>query len=260
MFCMKTIMSRVVACIVIAALTICIPFSANAKKDKLHSGEPSDVYYGTREGGFALSFGAAPVLNFVGNMFNGTVSQKFEGLEGLKSIYYDGVTMSGKYYFLDNLALTTQFGFNCQGIGDYSYADSKATKPSEITRSGTNSFLAIVGTQYLLRPGKRLQPVLGAGVMYTYANKGYDHTESTNNASSVDESPTNALGIVANVGVEFFIWTAVSLSATVDLGLNGSWTKSRLINGTTNYKRRSGSTVNFVTGRVGGNLALNFYF
>lgn len=257
---MKTTMKCMAAYLATIALTICIPFTASAKKNRVNSVDTSDVYYGAQAGGFALSFGAAPVLNFVGNMFNGTTSQRFDGLGGLNSIYYDGVTMSGKYYFLDNLALTTQFGFNCQGQGDYSYADSKATKPSEIQRSGTNSFLAVVGAQYLLRPGKRLQPVLGAGVMYAYANKGYDHTESTDNPSSVDESPTNALGIVANVGVEFFIWKAVSLSATVDLGLNGSWTKSRFIDGTTNYKRQTGSTVNFVTGRVGGNLALNFYF
>lgn len=30
----------------------------------------SETYYGATKGGFAISFGADPVINFVGNMFN----------------------------------------------------------------------------------------------------------------------------------------------------------------------------------------------
>lgn len=257
---MKTTYSKLLltAALAVAAMSFA-PVSADAAGRRTDYSR-DDVYYGAHKGGFALSFGAAPVLNFVGNMFNGTDSQNFDGLGGLNSVYYDGVTMSGKYFLRDNWALTAQFGFNCQGIGRYTYDDAKATNPSTIKNSGTNSFLAIVGAQYLMRPGKRLQPVLGVGAMYAYANKNYSRQKSTGRSDSVSESPTNALGIVANVGVEFFVWKAISLSATVDLGLNGSWTKEKTTSSDTNYNRQSASSVNFVTGRVGGNLALNFYF
>ena len=56
-----------------------------------------DKYYGAKEGGFAISFGADPVINFVGNMFNGTQDQKFDGFKGLNNDLFNGATITGKY-------------------------------------------------------------------------------------------------------------------------------------------------------------------
>jgi hypothetical protein len=46
-------------------------------------------WYGSNEGGFALTFNANPVLNFVGNMFNGTQQelQDYIQAKGIKNIY-----------------------------------------------------------------------------------------------------------------------------------------------------------------------------
>lgn len=65
----------------------------------------SETYYGATKGGFAISFGADPVINFVGNMFNGTNDQKFDGFKGLGSDLFNGATISGKYMLEDDLAL-----------------------------------------------------------------------------------------------------------------------------------------------------------
>ena len=58
----------------------------------------TEKYYGARKGGFALSFGADPIVNFVGNMFNGTTKQEFEGFKGLGSDLFNGAFCNCFHY------------------------------------------------------------------------------------------------------------------------------------------------------------------
>lgn len=103
----------------------------------------SDKYYGTRQGGFALSFGAAPVINFIGNMFNGTTNQSFEGFKGLGSDLFNGATISGKYMLRDNWALTAGIGFNNSKEEKITYSDpeNKEKETVRISQVQTNACL-----------------------------------------------------------------------------------------------------------------------
>ena len=80
-----------------------------------------EKYYGARQGGFAISFGADPVVNFIGNMFNGTTDQSFEGFKGLGSDLFKGATISGKYMLKDDVAITLGLGFNNESTKNHIY-------------------------------------------------------------------------------------------------------------------------------------------
>ena len=72
-----------------------------------------EKWYGSKEGGFAITFNANPVLNYVGNMFNGNTNNSLAPFEGLDSDnLFGGTTITGKYFLKDDLALVVGFGFN----------------------------------------------------------------------------------------------------------------------------------------------------
>jgi hypothetical protein len=120
----------------------------------------------------------------------------------------------------------------------------------------------IIGANYLLHPGQRLQPVLGANLVYAYSNKNFekmDDKEETN-ADFDHKSPTSTFGIIANMGVEFFLTNAVSLSAVLDLRLTRSVSRNIIDDWDEEYSEVTARKTNFSTGKMGGNLAVNFYF
>ncbi len=224
-----------------------------------------EKYYGTRQGGFAISFGADPILNFIGNMFNGTTNQKFEGFKGLGSDLFEGATITGKYMLKDNLALTLGLGFNSKNEKSFNYSDAeKLEEETNVKSTGSNKFMLLVGTQFLLRPGKRLQPILGANLAYGYANNNYERNDAKieEGKDTYIENPAHTFGILGNIGVEYYITKAISLSATVDLGVCKTWTKEKRDDGEedTKYSRKSSTSTNLKTGQFGGNFAVNFYF
>ena len=224
-----------------------------------------DKYYGAKEGGFAISFGADPVINFVGNMFNGTTDQRFDGFKGLGSDLFNGATITGKYMLKDNVAIDLGIGFNNEATKNFSYNDpSNSDKKTNINTKGDRNFMLKAGVQYLLRPGKRLQPIMGLDIAYCHSN-GYERNEDNTDGGNTiyKSSPAHTFGLLANVGVEYYITTNISLSATMDLGICKTWTKGHYEN-----SGDKDSEVNHVvrtdyglkTGQFGGNLGLNFYF
>ena len=92
-------MKKIFMIAVMAVMTV----AANAQDEK---------YYGSKEGGFAITFNANPVLNYIGNMFNGTQHNSVEPFEGLDSDnLFGGTTITGKYFLKDNIAIVGGFGF-----------------------------------------------------------------------------------------------------------------------------------------------------
>ena len=124
----------------------------------------TEKYYGARKGGFALSFGADPIVNFVGNMFNGTTKQEFEGFKGLGSDLFNGATISGKYMLKDDMAITLGLGFNNEAIKNYEYDSSNKENETAVKTNASHNFMLLAGVQKLLLPGQRLQPVLGLNI------------------------------------------------------------------------------------------------
>lgn len=231
-------------------------------------GEP--VYYGPQKGSFAVSFSALPVVNFVGNMFNGTVEQAFDTDFSLQNNFFDGSTLDVKYYVSDRWGITLGAGFNCSKGTLFSYSQEEG-KEDEVVSKDINADRAIMltlGAQYVLRPGCRLQPVLGARLMYAFNNeveKFVDKVESNNNTKA--GAPSAMFGIIGDLGVEYFFSKNISLGAVANLGLGRVVNKTKISGpDPVNEGERIKETVKvstssmFATGQIGGNLSLTFYF
>lgn len=180
----------------------------------------SETYYGSEKGGFAIAINADPAINFVGNMFNGTQENYFEGL---------GTTIAGKYFMSNQFAVTAELDITGTKVTAFGYDDPEAD--DEITsKTGTGdvAFSLGVGFQYMLRPGKRLQPFVGANVYYGRINQytfikmpEYKYEDGTKQKETTykNGTPLNALGLQANVGIEYFLGKNVSISAALDFGI-----------------------------------------
>ena len=239
----------------------------------------SETYYGGKQGSFAITFGADPVIDFVGNMFNGTQDNKLSGL---------GATLAGKYYIGDQFAIKAGLGFNNEKFTNFTYNPEDDEYKDLISKSteGSRKFFLNLGAQYNFRAGKRLQPFVGADFYYGRNNSGYSINEDfdakwedewENEFEQDDQyqktaSPKNIFGFVANLGVEYFLGKNVSVSAALDLGVytysvkeiskfdtdNRDYTKAEI--DAQNYKKKTGKGTQFATGLMNGNIAFNFYF
>lgn len=224
----------------------------------------AEEFYGAEEGGFAITFNANPLVNFVGNMFNGTQNNKIQDFNGLKNPMFGGTTITGKYMLKDNMAIDLGFGFDNNYDVDNNYEDSKdLEKKTSFKRTSKTDFMLKGGIQYLLRPGKRLQPTLGLDLVYAHKNNFTFYEDEANDNTYYTGNPTNALGLMGSVGVEYFLFKQVSVGATVDFAIAKAWTResrdySNYKSG--NYSRVSETSTMIKTGNLGGNLSLNFYF
>lgn len=246
--------------------------------------QTQEKWYGSKEGGFAITFNANPVLNYVGNMFNGyqngnSVSE-FNGVDN----FVGGISLTGKYFLKDNLALdlglSVNDNYNVTNTFDNS-ANADVEKVLSYGRRATTAFAAKVGAEYRLFPGKRLQPIFGAAVFYQHTNAWsftkitdgaddgkttYNNTNDNKAINGVNGGATNAVGILVNVGVEYFIFPQISLGANIDLGIARRWTKETQEDElnpddkSVNYARVKSKNLNFSTQKAGANVTLNFYF
>lgn len=224
--------------------------------------QSNEKYYGAREGGFAITFNANPLINFAGNMFNGTQNNRIEDFNGLKNDLFGGVTMTGKYFLSDDLALDLGFGFDNVYKRTNEYSGSDNEKVSYWERKSSTSFMAKAGFNFLLRPGKRLQPIMGLDLVYVHKNNFTYAKNERNNEDRYQSTPSNALGLLGSVGVEYFIAKQISVGATVDLGVAKVWNREHVDtdNSDYDYSRITDTTTGIKTGNFGGNLSLNFYF
>lgn len=234
----------------------------------------TETYYGGQEGGFAISLKAEPVINFAGNVLNGTMNNELDTEELAK-------TVAAKYFVSDNLALTAQLDWDNSRETSFQYGDSE--EPFDITGraiSTSKDFEVRVGIQNYFRPGKRLQPFFGANILYGRTNNisnslSYEFENDfieQHEAQHKTSSPTNTLGLTANLGVELFLSKNISLSTCLDLGIKAETSKSISKYDTEdrdidddyidarNYNKKTSKSLSLATGQMRGNLALNFYF
>jgi hypothetical protein len=230
----------------------------------------NENYYGGQKGSWAITVGADPVINFVGNMFNGTQGNKLSGL---------GATLAGKYFIGDKIALTAGVRFNNE-INKSFIPNPNDDKEVIITNSGGyREFSLNVGAQYYFRPGKRLQPFVAADLVFgrnnnnLTINKYYEYKVDGNviqyDGKSKSSNPVNIFGCYAKIGVECFLSKSVSISAALDLGVKTDTNKSVEKYKTEdpdvtkedldllNKKTKDSRTTTFATG---SNIAFNFYF
>lgn len=215
--------------------------------------------FGSKKGGFAVSFGLQPVVNFVGNMFNNSSNLKLSSVGGVANSFYSGATLSGKYFLTDRLSLDAGLGINCLGTKKYSYSgDSSMNKK---TSTGSNDLMFTLGMQFYFRKGKRVQPFLGIDALYAHANDGYEKADDiVNSTATLQKSPSNTFGVIADLGVEIFVCRCVSFRLGADLGWAHTVAKQTKKSESEDYSRVASSSTRFATGMTGADIALNFYF
>ena len=94
---MKKVLSVIALSVAFSAMFCEQAFASEPCKDK----NCEHVYYGPQKGDFALSFNAVPIVNFIGNMFNGNTDNSLTGFTG---------SFAGKYFVGDQFAITAGIG------------------------------------------------------------------------------------------------------------------------------------------------------
>ena len=226
-----------------------------------------DDWYGSKAGGFAITFNANPVLNYVGNMFNGTQNNSVAPFEGLDSDnLFGGTTITGKYFLEDNLAVVAGFGFNNKYNVTNNYGDNDdVEKVTDYSRATTTAFELLAGLEYRLQPGKRLQPIFGANLVFAHTNSWNYSTivEGDGDGNYVySGAPANKLGLMLNAGVEYFIVPQISVGVNLDFAVSKTWRHESYDSDpeVKNFSRITTKNTALETGNIGGNISLNFYF
>ncbi|MBR4882373.1 MAG: hypothetical protein IKU18_00705 [Bacteroidales bacterium] len=229
-------------------------------------------YYGPQKGSWAITVGADPVINFVGNMFNGTQRN---------TLALDG-TLAGKYFVGDKFAVRAGVAIMNDKSNAFTYnpEDKEYKEVVNTASEGYRFFAFTAGAQYYFRPGKRLQPFVSADLFYGRRNeftlnKSVEYTKEDDVAQydglEKTSSPVNTFGGAANVGIEFFLGKRVSLSG--ELGLNLSTYTSREVKKyessdpdvtpeyieEQNFNIKRSTSTNFGTS-LNSNISFNFYF
>lgn len=236
----------------ILILALCVlSLGTRAQDDK-------KVTYLPEQGDVAIGFDAAPVLKYVGNLFNNTsdnVLGSFSGqavsAEGLEYFEIDGITpdvsIMAKYMITDNLAVRANIGVQHRSLTTNRYvADDFANIENPLNEvklidtrfDAKKGFSAIIGAEY--RKGiNRIQGVFGGGFLigsnsskteYRYANAltpvnqfpttSLENTEFGNYRKLNEVTNSNFFfGFAGNVGVEYFVAPKVSLGAEVNISI-----------------------------------------
>ena len=224
----------------IAALA-CSLFAINANAQ-------TEKYYGGEQGSFAFSINAEPVLNFAGNLLNGDTDNELD-------VNNLGKSIAAKLFVSDNFALKAGFSFdnstttsftyfNPGNPGsyapfldvddfngkDYEYSsyykdlkrsfDKNEAPITSETVCAEKEFMVSLGAQYIINPGKRLQPSIGADFIFGKSNTiNTSKSLLKDNTFSKGTTPKTSIGLMANLGVEFFVTENISVGTALYFGL-----------------------------------------
>jgi hypothetical protein len=151
--------------------------------------------YLPEKGNFAIGADATPLLNFVGNMFNGNVDNQFDISSPL--IY-------AKYYLTDMTALRTVFGVNTTSDNQLFYVQDDAAKfanplsNAQVTDNKTdnsNNYYLSLGLQNFIGQ-KRLRGFYGAQLFVEYGKDKATYAYG-NPMTSLNPTPSSNFGYVA---------------------------------------------------------------
>lgn len=222
--------------------------------------EGKQKIYLPEKGDWAIGFDMKPILNYVGNIFNGNTNNSVDfiggepisnNLSGWNNNVAPDASIMGKYMLDNNWALRANVGllFGSNSTRSYVQDDKNSVldplneaKLVDSQKNRKNGMSLMFGTEY--RKGtKRIQGVFGAGVLigfqsisniYNYANQ----ITSINQRPSTSLSAPSAVvsgyrvtkqkgasdvfyGVTGSAGVEWFVAPKVALGAEVNLSLYG---------------------------------------
>lgn len=234
----------------ILLLTLCVLTFVNVKAQ-----DEKKVYL-PEQGDIAIGFDAAPVLNYVGNLFNNTANNSLKNLGGqpvtalgIEGFNIENITPSvsivGKYMVTDYLSAKVNFGLQLRSmttneyVGDDFAAVNDPLNEAKLIDTRFDSqkgYSLLIGADY--RTGSnRIQGVFGGGFIFGSNNVATEY-QYANALTSINQNPTSAwndltpkgyrtlnkltatnrfFGFAANVGVEYFVAPKVSLGAEVNL-------------------------------------------
>jgi outer membrane protein W len=224
--------------------------------------QTENKYYGAKKGDFAVNIGADPIFKYIGNMFNGSSENTLSGL---------GNTFSGKYYFSDRFAI--EAGMQCDAPIRNSFTYEDETNPEKVTEEdyySNSDWKVFVGGKYHIRPGKRMQPFVGASILYLYHNTKSNYKAYTINTETISKSstPINYVCLDINAGIEYFLTQSISINAKFTLQANKVVQKEHSKFGTTSkyheeyIDKMNYSRLSYKGTYIGtfSSLAFNFYF
>ena len=176
--------------------------------------QTENKYYGAEKGDFAVSIGADPIFNYIGNMFNGSSENTLSGL---------GSTFAGKYYFSNRFAV--EAGMQCDAPTRNSFTYEDATDPEKVTEKdyySNSDWKVFIGGKYHICPGKRMQPFVGASFLYLYHNTKSNYKADNANTETISKTstPINYLCLDINAGIEYFLTQNISINAKFTLQAN----------------------------------------
>lgn len=243
---MKRFFAIITACLFVFGIT-------NAQ-----SVEGKQKNYLPEKGEWAIGVDLKPVLNYVGNVFNGTLDNSIDYLGGeavSANIWDDNIaptaSIMAKYMISDKVALRANVGLLFRNnINKYNVINDANTildplnesKLIDKKRSKKSGMSLMLGAER--RKGtRRIQGVFGAGVLFGFKNETYVY-DYANQITSINQRPSTGMsapaaamsgyrvtkdkkaasifyGVVGSAGFEWFVAPKVSLGAEVNLSLYG---------------------------------------
>lgn len=247
-------------------------------------------------GEWGVGMNAVPMLNFLGNSFNGTAGNNIQSNKFVN--YWAQNTLFGKYMLSDDNAVRAQLRIG-QLNTTYSnlvFDNTKNSPDSMVTDTYTTRMSNInIGVGYEFRRGKtRLKGIYGGEVMfmhtgpstseYTYGNA-YGLGNQAPTSSVWFGAPTplgermisqkggqfNGVGIRAFIGVEYYIAPKICFGTEFGWGLmygkSGEtvtttefWDNGNAITNTRSTTIAGTKTLSIDTDNFGGSLYFMFYF
>ncbi|MBO7112683.1 MAG: hypothetical protein J6V75_01885 [Bacteroidaceae bacterium] len=187
-------------------------FAALALATATARSQEAEVQYTPKSGDYALSVSAIPFTRYIGQFFNGAVSNDYSEFAGQAYIGNDVNTtqfqkidpmmsISGKYFLDDETAIRVNLGLIYQREFKKSYARDDAEyalnpfsqqKVIDTYLSKNTGMSLMAGLEK--RVGKaRLQGIYGAGVLFALNNQVKEYTYG-NAITDINQSPTESNG------------------------------------------------------------------
>lgn len=198
-----------------------IALAANAQSEE----GKTKKQFETKAGQYAVSVNATPVLNYVGNIFNGETNNSLSNFS-----FINGFGIYGKKYLTDDKAIRAGLNLSLSSMkSNVANIDSVAEGALESTRVSDNSIGIYGGLEYRKGTG-RFQSFYGPMAMINFGAEktkyNYNGTPSTYSSLYTGSQKTFEIGAGGFVGFEFFVTNNITLGTEAAVSLNYAYTSA----------------------------------
>ncbi len=183
---------------------------ANAQDLKSSKGEN----YLPEAGDWAISFNASGVFSYVGNSFNGSLSNSAPTVANATANSFVGkkfIDAKSAYRIVANLG----FGSNNLTGGDF---DGDGVVEFATYKASTLNVNVGLGKEWR-RGSTRLQGFYGADALVGFSSTKWSETNNVAGNSTIDAGTSINLGVTGFIGAEYFLFPKISIGAQYNYGL-----------------------------------------